>query len=192
MVFLFIFCYTFGTMENQNTKYVLKKNALSKSVRILVKNNGQVVVTAPRWVSKKLIEKFVNSKENWIKESLEKMQTNKNGINPGGSRSEFNKYQKRAKQLAVRKVKEINKFYGFEYNKITIRFASTRWGSCSSKKNLNFNYRLIFLPEQLVDYLVVHELCHLQEMNHSARFWRLVEKAIPDYIKRKQELKKVQ
>jgi len=179
-------------MESQNPKYVLKKNSLSKSVRILVKNNGQVVVTAPRWVSKKLIEKFVVSKETWIKESLEKIQTNKNSINPGGSRSEFNKYQKRAKQLAVKKVKEINKFYGFEYNKITIHFASTRWGSCSSKKNLNFNYRLIFLPEHLVNYIVTHELCHLQEMNHSINFWKLVEKMIPNYKELKKELKKIQ
>ncbi len=178
-------------MENQNIKYILKRNSLSKSVRILVKNSGQVVVTAPRWVSKKMIEKFVGSKETWIKESLRKIQTNEDNVKPGGSRIEFVKYQKRAKQLAVRKVKEWNQFYNFQYNNITIRFVSTRWGSCSSKKNLNFNYRLIFLPEQLVDYLIVHELCHLQEMNHSARFWALVGKAIPDYIKRKQELRKV-
>lgn len=191
MVFCLVFCYTFDIMEDKKIKYVLKRNALSKSVRLSVQSDGQVVVTAPRWVSVRIINKFVNSKEDWIKESLEKVKINKNNTRPGGSRAEFTKYQKRAKQLAVRKVKEMNQFYNFDYNKITIRFTSTRWGSCSSKKNLNFNYRIIFLSENLANYLVVHELCHLEEMNHSAKFWKLVEKAIPDYQERRQELKKV-
>lgn len=178
-------------MEDKKIKYVLKRNALSKSVRLSVRTDGKIIVTAPRWVSLRVIGKFVDSKEEWIRNSLKKVKDTENTTKPGGSRLEFIKYQKRAKQLAVRKVKEINKFYNFDYNKITIRFTSTRWGSCSSKKNLNFNYRIIFLPDNLADYLVAHELCHLQEMNHSAKFWQLVEKIIPDYKERRQELKKV-
>lgn len=178
-------------MKDKNIKYTVKHNSLSKSIRLIIKSDRKIVVTAPRWVTKRMIDKFVSSKVDWIKNSLKKIGDQENISKPGGSRAEFMKYQKRAKQLAVRKVKEINQFYNFDYNRITIRFVSTRWGSCSSKKNLNFNYRLIFLPEYLVDYLVTHELCHLQEMNHSAKFWKLVEKMIPDYKTRKQELKKV-
>lgn len=180
-----------GIKNMSDFQFVIRRNRLSKSVRILVKDDGKVIVTAPRWVTKKIIDRFVNSKDEWIKNSLRKIKDEKNTTKPGGSRLEFAKYQKRAKQLAVRKVREINHFYNFAYNRITIRFVSTRWGSCSSKKNLNFNYRLIFLPENLVDYLVAHELCHLQEMNHSAKFWKLVEKSIPDYKERRRQLKAI-
>lgn len=175
-------------MDIEKIDYTVKRNSLSKSIRILVNSRGKVVVTAPCWVSLRIIDKFVNSKIDWIQDNLKKIKDN---AKPGGSRIEFNKYQKRAKQLVVNKVKELNKFYNFDYNKITIRFVSTRWGSCSSKKNLNFNYRIIFLPDNLTNYLVVHELCHLQEMNHSVRFWKLVEKTIPDYKKCRKELKNI-
>ncbi len=175
-------------MNIEKIDYTVKYNSLSKSIRILINSKGKVIVTAPRWVSLKVIDKFVNSKIVWIKDNLKKV---KNKARSGGNRVEFYKYQKRAKQLVVNKVKELNKFYNFDYNKITIRFVSTRWGSCSSKKNLNFNYRIIFLPDNLVNYLVVHELCHLKEMNHSVRFWKLVEKTIPDYKKLRKELKNI-
>ena len=77
----------------------------------------------------------------------------------------------------------------FKYNNIKIRDQKTRWGSCSSKRNLNFNYRLIFLPRGLAEYIVIHEFCHLAHMNHSKEFWALVEKLSPDYKKHKKLLK---
>jgi predicted metal-dependent hydrolase len=86
-----------------------------------------------------------------------------------------------AKQLVVERLEHFNQFYGFSYKKIFIKNQSTRWGSCSSKSNLNFNYRIITLEPELQDYLVVHELCHLGEMNHGASFWKLVEQTIPNY-----------
>lgn len=79
---------------------------------------------------------------------------------------------------------------GYSYNNISVKDVSSHWGSCSSNKNLNFNYKLAFLPEELIDYVIVHELCHLVEMNHSPRFWQLVETWIPDYKKRRKMLKK--
>lgn len=75
------------------------------------------------------------------------------------------------------------------YNRITIKEQKTRWGSCSSKGNLNFNWRVIMAPIEIVDYLVVHELCHLVHMNHSKEFWTLVQSSLPDYEKRQQWLK---
>lgn len=85
-----------------------------------------------------------------------------------------------------------NKVYGFKYGRVTIRNVKTRWGSCSKKGNLNFNYRIVFLPKELADYLVVHELCHLGEFNHSQKFWDLVAKAQPNYKKLRKELRKIQ
>ena len=84
----------------------------------------------------------------------------------------------------------INKFYNFKINRIVIKNQTTRWGSCSSKGNLNFNYKIIYLKPHLADYLVVHELCHLGELNHSKRFWALVSKTIPNYVKISKELKR--
>ena len=76
------------------------------------------------------------------------------------------------------------------FNRVRIKNVKTIWGSCSSKKNLNFNFKLSFLPEALIDYVFVHELAHLKHMNHSKAFWSEVEKQIPDYKKRREELKR--
>ena len=77
----------------------------------------------------------------------------------------------------------------FSYKAIKIKNQKTRWGSCSRNKNLNFNYKLIFLPKKQQDYIIIHELCHLKEFNHSRKFWSLVEKIMPDYLEIKNELR---
>jgi hypothetical protein len=98
--------------------------------------------------------------------------------------------REQARCLVENRINYFNRFYNFEINRIAIKNAKTRWGSCSSKRNLNFNYKIIYLGPDLADYLMVHELCHLGELNHSKRFWALVFKTIPDYIKINKELKK--
>jgi hypothetical protein len=86
-----------------------------------------------------------------------------------------------ARIFVENRISYFNKFYNFEINRIAIKNQRKRWGSCSSKANLNFNYKIIFLEPQFSDYLIVHELCHLKEFNHSKNFWSLVEKTIPNY-----------
>jgi predicted metal-dependent hydrolase len=82
------------------------------------------------------------------------------------------------------------KLHGFSHAGIRITSATTRWGSCSSKKTLNFSYRLIMSPKESIDYVIIHELCHLRQMNHSARFWREVASIMPNYKIPEDHLKK--
>lgn len=96
-----------------------------------------------------------------------------------------------ALEIARNRLKHFNAFYQFNINKVTIKNQKTRWGSCSKKGNLNFNYKIALLPAHLSDYVIVHELCHLRQLNHSPAFWKLVENTIPNYKKIKREFKKI-
>ena len=88
------------------------------------------------------------------------------------------------------RIEYFNTIYNFKWNRIVIRNQKTRWGSCSKKGNLNFNYKIALLPPKSADYIIVHELCHLGEFNHSQKFWDLVAKTIPDYKEIRKDLRK--
>lgn len=96
-----------------------------------------------------------------------------------------------AYELAIKRLEYFNQFYGFTYRRVTIKNTVSRWGSCSKQGNLNFNYRIATLPSDISDYIIVHELCHLGEFNHSKNFWNLVEKTIPNYQELRNQLKKI-
>jgi predicted metal-dependent hydrolase len=157
---------------------------LSASVR----NSGEVRVLAPKGLPKLVIEQFLAEKGSWLLKNVRHLQR----VNPQPIPVDPKLYQKSrlpAKKLVQSRLEYFNRFYGFAYDRISIRNQQTRWGSCSAKGNLNFNYRILFLPSELSDYVVVHELCHLRELNHSPAFWRLVELTVPDYKKRRQLLR---
>lgn len=101
------------------------------------------------------------------------------------------KYKAVAQKLAEERVAYFNEHYHYSFNRISIRNQKTRWGSCSLKKNLNFNWRIILLPDNLRDYLIIHELCHLKEMNHSLNFWKLVQEKVKDYKTRRKMIKQI-
>ncbi len=150
-------------------------------MRIAVYCDLSVVVTLPFSFNLNLVDKFIQSKLAWIEKSLAYFQTFKSRPIVKFGKREYKVYRDEAKQLALAKVQQWNKFYGFNYNRVNIKNHKSRWGSCSRKGNLNFNYKILHLPGELQDYLVVHELCHLAEFNHSKNFWQLVGKAIPNY-----------
>lgn len=108
-----------------------------------------------------------------------------------GNRRDYLKYREVARGIVHERVKHWSTIYNLTIRKITIRNQRTRWGSCSKNGNLNFNYRIAHLPTHLVDYLIVHELCHLKEFNHSKAFWDLVGENIPDFRKLRSELRAV-
>ncbi len=172
--------------------YKIKKSRRARRLRITIRGSGEVFVTVPWLMSVRKAKKFVEEKNDWIVKNLEKIKiNNKSNLLNKGSRKDYLQHKKVARELVKLKLEEFNKIYNFKYNRISIRNQRTRWGSCSSKKNLNFNYRIVFLPEKLVDYLVVHELCHLGEMNHSRSFWELTERAISNSKSVAKELRKL-
>ena len=97
-----------------------------------------------------------------------------------------------ARALVLARLEYWNQFYGYSYNRVAIRNQKTCWGSCTAKKNLNFSYKLMFLPPHLMDYIIVHELCHLAELNHGKKFWSLVLQTIPEYKKYIKELRTIE
>jgi predicted metal-dependent hydrolase len=179
--------------------YELKESARAKKLRITVHADGSVVVTKPKRVSVARAEKFLASRQAWVEEVRTKLMKKAERRRREGGGVELPKVRvgsaaqkvtvKRARALVHVRLPELNRAYGFTYGNISIRNQKTRWGSCSAKRNLSFNYRIAFLPPNLADYLLVHELCHTKEMNHSAKFWALVEKTTPDYQKLRKQLR---
>ncbi len=165
-----------------------KKSSKAKRLRVVVYAGGEVMVVVPHGLSFRDAEKFIQSKSDWIREKFQQ-QSKKKTLLRQGDKQDYRRFKKMALNLVKKRLEKINHVYGFSYNKILIRDQKTRWGSCSWKKNLSFNYRIIFLPLKYVDYIITHELCHLQEFNHSSRFWELVEKTIPKYREIKKKLK---
>ena len=131
-----------------------------------------------------MIDSFVDKNKDWIEKQKEKQE--ESILDTG----KIDEYKKQAREYIVPKVDEYALKFWFTYNKIRITSATTRWGSCSSKKNLNFSYRLILAPKTAVDYVIVHELCHLRQMNHSKKFWAEVEAIMPEYKEHENWLKK--
>ncbi len=97
-------------------------------------------------------------------------------------------YREKCKEKILERVNYYKKFIGKDFNNIRIKEQKKRWGSCSSKGNLNFNWRCVMAPKAVIDYIVVHEMCHLVHMDHSERFWNLVESILPDYTEKREWL----
>lgn len=148
-----------------------------KTLSLTVKH-GEIIVRAPYLTSKQTIENFLKKNKSWIDKRMI-YQKNVKKL----SESEIGDLKKQAKQYIPNRVEEIAKKFWKTYNKVKITSAQTRWGSCTSQKNLNFSYRLMACPNHVIDYVIIHELAHLKEMNHSHRFWSHVAEMKPDYKK---------
>lgn len=173
-------------------EYTLKNSYRSKRLRLAVHHDGKVVITAPLYTNPSIIENFINRKIDWIQNKINYFKTFKiNKFLIHDTSENYLRQKESARALAHKKVIYFNQFYNFKYNKISIKNQKTCWGSCSKKRNLNFNYKIVLLPEKLADYIIVHEICHLGEFNHSKKFWNLMAQVLPDYRERELELKKV-
>lgn len=164
-----------------------------KTVAIQVNSDLSVTVRATRSVSEKDIEEILKKKEAWISKHIEKIKETKERFEAEPTekltREKVIALAEEALKVIPERVEYFAKVIGVTYGKITIRNQKTRWGSCSSKGNLNFNCLLMLAPPEVLDYVVVHELCHRKQMNHSKAFWLEVEKVLPDYKEARKWLK---
>lgn len=177
-------------IEERKIPYTLKMSPRAKRLRLSIYRNGSFVVTIPQTMNSNTIEQFIIQKSKWILKKLEYFKSFSGIVLPKNTKREFIEHKERARIVAETRIEHFNKFYNFSFNRITIRNQKTRWGSCSKKGNISFNYKIALLPERTADYIIVHELCHLGEFNHSRNFWNLVAQTIPDHHEIRKDLKK--
>lgn len=178
--------------------YTLIKSSRRRSISIQIGTAGQMTVRCPYFATVKMVERFLYEKQAWIYKHYTNMikkteEADADELQPPIRANEdpalVNKHKKYARKIFEARVSYFHQFTGGNYTSITIRDQKTRWGSCSGRGTLSFNWRLILAPPEILDYVVVHELCHLTHMNHSREFWDLVGSVIPDYKVRRKWLK---
>lgn len=199
-----------GTIKRRNMKSRLESKKVAykdyditlirsnrKSIAIEINRDLQIKVRAPQRMTQNRIMKFVTEKEDWIQLHLEKMellrqkqeQDDRYSQRSPLTEEEIRKLTETARKVITVRVAYFARQMEVTYGRITIRNQKTRWGSCSQAGNLNFNCHLAEMPDEILDYVVVHELCHRKQMNHSRLFWAEVEKVLPDYQIRRKWLK---
>lgn len=192
------------------------KKSWRKSISMRFDTHGVLQVRAPKFMLSSQIKSFLSNHQDWIEREFHKITERKDNkkyylfgeeCNPplfdhnsvplikGEYWTQWNRgiietfYKKEAKRHITSRCRELALKHGFTYESIRITSAMGRWGSCSSRKTLNFSYRLIMSPHECIDYVIIHELCHLRQMNHSAKFWKEVSNIMPWYQDQEQHLK---
>lgn len=154
-----------------------------KTISLEIDESAHLLVRAPLRAPKYEIENFINEKGSWIEKHIREVLDRNDKKKEIGALSpaEIARLKEDALRVIPDKVSRYADILGVTYGRITIRCQKTLWGSCSRKGNLNFNCILMKAPERVLDYVIVHELCHRIQMNHSRRFWELVEGVVPDH-----------
>lgn len=164
------------------TEVEVRKHQWSKRMSLKLQA-GKVIVTIPDFIPFAAGKMFAMQNSNWIQQQTTK------AISWMPASANYKTDKEKARDLVDAKLDYWNQYYQLDFNQVAIRDQSTRWGSASSQKNLNFSWRILYLPENLQDYIIVHEICHLKQPNHSPDFWKLVSQTISDYKQRRKDLK---
>lgn len=167
---------------------VLLVRSSRKTLAVQIRADGTVIARAPLRMPKDRILCFLSEKASWIRMQQGRMQERENMRQQARihlDAAQEKELRERAKSVLAQRTAYFARQVGVTYGRITVRDQKTRWGSCSQTGNLNFNFRLILAPPEVLDYVVVHELCHRRQMNHSAQFWQEVAQVLPDYRERK-------
>jgi hypothetical protein len=168
---------------NKTVQYSIRMSARAQRMRVAVYADSDIVVTSPVGVSQEKLKQFVESKKHWISNKLDQKRHPAIKELSEGSDDHFEEYKSQAEARVARKLKKWSDQLGLSYTDFTVKKHKSRWGSCSSNNRLSFNYEILFLPNDLQDYVIVHELCHTVRKDHSKFFWALVAKSLPEYGK---------
>lgn len=171
-------------------RVTLIKQRRMRRISLRINRRGQVVVRLPYYTSFASASRWVYTQRDWIAKTLATLPPPPTQPHHH-SRHEYMLHKADALRLVRKYLAELNTHYHFTYQKVTIRNQSSRWGSCSRAGNLSFNYKIVFLTPEQQCYIVAHELCHLREMNHSASFWALVARSVPEYRIIRRELRQI-
>lgn len=178
-------------INGKEIEYTFKRTRGSKSVKLAVYQDGRFVITAPKWYPIYVVNKFIEEKSQWIFERVKDIDFDLLHKKKDAENADYKQNVKLARAVIHGRLDFFNRYYNFIYKRVAIKNQKTCWGSCSQKANLNFNYKIINLPEEMRDYVIVHELCHLQELNHSQKFWVLVGETVPNYRTLRRKLRDI-
>lgn len=179
--------------------YIVRESTRAKRLSITVHPDGQVIVTKPMRVSVQRAERFVEMQREWIMRAQKRLMAHvaRTGTRipistPRKGTKAYKDAVRDARALVTTELTTLSQKHGFAYRRVSIRDQKTRWGSCSARGDLSFSYRIIYLPQPLQEYILVHELCHTRELNHSPQFWKEVSCIVPDWQARRRELQRYQ
>jgi len=174
-------------MEN-GFEITYERSRRARSISISVKPGGKVLVRFPFFAAQKTAERFAEAKKEWIMKAVAKSK-DKIAL-PKATDKHYRGHREEARRRISERLEHFNLHYGMKWQGVRIGRQKSRWGSCSKRGVLSFSYSLIFLPAELLDYVVIHELCHLKEFNHSQNFWNLVAESAPGWKKHRALLRK--
>ncbi len=162
-----------------------------RTLALEITPSGQVIARAPLKMSRARIQAFVLEKADWIRAHLARARRQNQLAAQAGklTKEELSGFRGALEPVLRQRAAHFAAKLGVSYGKITLRCQRTRWGSCSARGNLSFNCLLALAPSEVLDYVVVHELCHRKQMNHSPAFWREVAAVLPGYPARREWLK---
>ncbi|MFC1783533.1 M48 family metallopeptidase [Planctomycetota bacterium] len=167
---------------------LLEQSLRAKRLNISVKPPGRIRVAVPKGISFREARKFLYAKLDWVKYQIDKIKILELQREAAPKAPPVNK--SKARVYLVNRLNVLAGKYGYNYHKVFIRRQRTRWGSCSVKNNINLNMNLVRLPEELIDYVILHELVHIKHKNHSKKFWQEMDKLVGEGKKMQRKLRK--
>ncbi len=176
--------------QGEHIIYSLKRSLRARRLRLTVDTDGQLVVTVPRSIPADRIEGLIREHGSWILRQRARQRAKPRHSLPAiNDRSAYQTYKPIAKEVVQQSLLLLKGKIAIPPYTVTIKNHRTRWGSCSRRGGLNFNYRIALLPNELAEYIIVHEVCHLFELNHSNRFWNRVAAFLPNYVLLRKQLR---